>query len=54
MLRLQIGFECIHIVQSEFLFPDSLHTDQDIQQPALGFNIRGLDELGLPTPPARE
>jgi hypothetical protein len=30
MLRLQIGFEPIHIVQSKFLLLDSPHTDQDI------------------------
>jgi len=47
MLRLQIGLERIHIIRRKFRFLDSLHTEQDIQQPALGFDVRGLDELGL-------
>jgi len=47
MLRLQIGFKGIHIVQRKFRLPDPLHTEEDIQQPALGFDIRGLDEPGL-------
>ena len=43
----QNGLERIHIVQGKLRLLDSLHAEEDIQQPALGFDIRGLDELGL-------
>jgi len=36
MLRLPIGFKGIHIMERKFLLPDSLHIEEDIQQPALG------------------
>ena len=47
MFRLQISFERIDIFQQKFLLLDSLHAHKDIQQPVFGFDIRGLDELGL-------
>ena len=47
LIRLQIRLERIHIVQRKFLLPDPLHTEEDIQQSAPGFDIRGFDELGF-------
>lgn len=39
MLRLQMSLKSIDVLQQKFLLFDSFHAQQNVQQPAFGFDI---------------